>query len=287
MLIGHSRPSGITWTVSGTGATIVTTTGNLGDGLPDTLSRFTFNTGMQSTSTVLRLRADWAGAIGPGLVGLSNISLPAGTKITVSFRRAGDTAGTYPYAPTLLNTGNLQRVYAQPRGEQTAWLIVPAGATPVIGCEIQIWNDVNGTAAIVAGAPFTIGEAVIASTTELCVSPGITIEPGSPGTINQSGSKQVRGVPDNPFRTLSFKLATADQTAYIGGALDQLLAKIDRLQSAVYIARYRDPSGAFSEQLLHNFAMIGAAQKLPAINHIEGKFFGTGQMTVVESPIPV
>src|SRR5690349_17335448 len=120
MRIGHSRPTDITWTVSGGGASIDTSTYELTDGRPDSLTSFTWRDGTQNTSTEWKLRGEWSsGAIVPGLVGLMNIDLPVGTKVQVAFRRSTDSAGTYPYAADANVTS--QRIVEGPAGERTAW----------------------------------------------------------------------------------------------------------------------------------------------------------------------
>jgi hypothetical protein len=292
MLIFHSRPSDIVWTVVGLGATQVGPSSNLIDGRPDTLSAFTWLTGLQNTASVLKLRGDWtSGAIVPRLAGLSNLSLPVGTKMQVAFRRVGDGVGTYPYAGTQLNAA--QRVFQGARGERTAWIVLAAAATPVIGVEIQIYNDVNGVASIVAAAPFTIGEAVMAAGDEIDIDEDWTLETIDPTTTNYSWNRQPYAVPGCPYRQLSMKLLADDDVKYLGDAAaptatdyEQLFAKCDRGKSAIYIPRYTDDTGAFSPQFLHRTAVMGIATKLPRATHKSGPIFDSAAITVVESPIP-
>lgn len=277
MIIGHSRPAGITWSVSGTGAAIVSPTDQLTDDRPDTLTAFTWLTGTQNTSSVLRLRGDWtSGAIIPQLAGLSNISLPVGTKIQVAFRRASDPAGTYPYAPTMYNA--TQRIVGGPRGEKTAWLVPSDVATPVVGVEFQIYNDVNGVASIVAGQQFWIGEAVVCPVIDFCPAQKPSIEIIDPTTFKPT-------IPGIPFRRLNFAIRTDDQSKYIGDYA-RLIAKIDRGQSAVYVLRWKNPDDTFSADLLHAHAFIGKATKLPSAQHESGALFSSGVCTVDEDPIP-
>lgn len=56
MIIGHSIPAS-TWTVSGTGAALLAD--QFANARPDTLSRLRWLSGAQTTSSVLRLRAEW------------------------------------------------------------------------------------------------------------------------------------------------------------------------------------------------------------------------------------
>jgi hypothetical protein len=293
MIFGHSRPRDIVWTVYGTpGALMVSSPANLSDGRPDTLARLQWMTGTQTTASVLHLRGDWtSGAIVPRIAGLSNLSLPVGTLIGVSFRRSTDAVGTYPYTPAMQAT--TQRVFQGPRGEQTAWLIVNPGATAIVGVDIAIFNDVDGTASIPASSQFTLGEAPITAGTEIDIDTTWDMTTIDPTTVAFSWSRQPYSVPGCPYRQLTVKTPMDVQTAYFGDIAtptvvdyEELMAKLDRGQSCVYIPRYLDAAGAFSVQLLHRTAIIGVATMLPKATHKAGPYFDSTPITVVEAPIP-
>lgn len=291
MYLGFNRPKGGTFTVSGTGAAITSPTAQLNDGRPDTPTSFTWNTGTQNTSTVFRLRYEWAGAIVPGLVGLSGLSLPAGTKIQCAFRRSSDTEGTYPYTPTML--ASMQRAFAGIHGGRTAWLLVAAGASPVVGCEIQIYNDVNGVASIAAAAPFTIGEAVIAQGMQVLTEPKWSLQWSQPPQPNMGGSEQgFSGYVPPPWRTFTCKLPVDDQGQYIGNTTagkydyEQIVAAVDRMQSCVFIPRYLDQNGAYDAQAAHRTAILGVATTVPGFQQVSGPYF-TGNNTLVAREYPV
>lgn len=283
MFVGHSRPSG-TWTISGTGAAVVSGIDNIDDGRPDTLTALTWLTGTQTTSSVLRLRCDWTDAIVPRLVGLSNITLPAGTKITASFRRASDTAGTYPYTPTAYNA--TQRIVEGPAGERTAWIMLPDGATPVIGCEIQIWNDVDGSASIAAATPFYIGEAWVSAGDDVKIATQPQIQPVDPTASNWSTTNQPYTVPGTPYRQFQFSLATDSVTGW-RLIYAPLLAKINRGQRCFYcVSIYDAPGQPFSVDALHADGMIGVCTTLPSKRHNQVGIWDSGTCSVTESPIP-
>lgn len=295
MLIGYGMPAGGTWSVNtANGAAITSPTSQLSDGRPDTLTSFTWITGTQNTSSVFRLRYDWtSGAIVPRIAGVSNISLPVGTKMQVAFRRASDGAGTYPYTPAM--AASSQRVFAGPHGQRTALLLVQPGATGVVGVEYQFYNDVNGVASIPAAAPFTNGEALMMQGADVLIDKGWSQKWSDPPTPNFSGTRQgYPGYVESPWRTLEFKLPLRRQGNYFGdpaapAALDyeQLFALIDRNQVALYVPRYTDATGAFSAQMLHRTAMLGVATKLPATTQKAGTLFEGGSVTAIEYPVPV
>lgn len=284
MFFGYGRPTGVTWTVSGTGAAILSPATQLDDNRPGTVTRLQWLSGAQTTSSVMRLRADWSGAaIVPRIVGLSNASLPAGTKITASFRRTSDTAGTYPYTPTAYNA--TQRIIAGPRGEQFAWILLPDGATPITGVEIQIYNDVNGTARILAGAQFTIGEAVVMAGIDANIQQGSNTDEIDPTTVSYSTFRQPYAMPGSVYRQLSFKMVVDVKASYLA-TYRSLFANLDRGQTGMYVTTYKDGTGTFSADVLHQNAMLGVATKLPGAIQKDGQYFDSNTVVVQETPIP-
>ena len=283
MIFGHSRPAGISWSVTGTGASIDTDdTADLTDGRPDTVVPFTWISGTQNLSSVMGIVGEWTGAIVPGIVGISNIDLPAGTKIEVAFRRASDTPGTYPYSASGYVTS--QRIQEGSRGERTAWFLFQ-GTTPVVGCRILIYNDVNGSPTIVASQAFNIGDIVIAETDDICVGLTASIDQVDP-TVNQfSWNNQPYTSPGVPYRQLNFSLRTADESVWFD-SYEPMLAKIDRGQICAYVLSYKDSAGNFSAKKLHRYALIGIATKQPTRAHVVRGTYSSGQFQVVESPIP-
>lgn len=284
MLIGHSRPAA-TLSIAGTGATITAGSDQIADGRPDTLTAFTFNTGAQNTGVHMDIQLDWTGAITPRAVGLSNLSLPVGTKIDVLFKRATD-GSTYPYAPPMY--ASMQRIVAGPRGERTAWLLPKPGATPVVGVAIRVWNDVNGIASLAAGAPFTIGEAWVSDGTDYDIDTDWTDVATDPTVTNASASGQPFGVVGVPYRDLTFSLLADGETVVYGGAEDPdiLAARIDRGQTCLFVPRYMDVNAAFSADMLHRSARLARATSLPGRTHLSGPIFGSNKFTVREIPIP-
>lgn len=287
MKIAHSRPNGVTWTVdTSAGAAILSSTAELDDNRPDTVTAIRWTSGTQNTGSVVRLRGAWTTPQAIGLVGLSNLRLPVGTRISATFRRSSDPAGTYPYSPPMLSAS--QRLFSGIRDERTAWLLPNASVSNIVGVEFQVWNDVAGTASIPASTVFQLGEAVIAAATDLPIAPGATITPVDP-TVKRRESGQTYVIPEVPYRRLACKFSTDTEAAYVGNTgadYESLLARLDRGQTGIYILRYRAQDGSFSPQLLHRYAMMGIATSLPTISHAEGRIVSSGDLVVDESPIP-
>lgn len=284
MIVGHSRPLLPTWSINGTGAAILSPTTQLDDGRPDTKTRFRWLSGAQSSVTsILRLRLDWGTPIVPRLIGIVGTSLPVGLYTTARFRRASDTLGTYPYAPTSLNDN--QRIKEGPRGERSRWEVLAEGATPVLGCEIAFLNNVAGSTAIAASAEFTIGEVAVCAGTDIAPAVGVEIDTIDPTAAEFSWSRQPYAEPGSLYRQLQFELATDDETEW-RTVYDPLLAKMDRGQTCAYVLRHLNQSGVFDENLLHYYAMLGISTRLPSRTHLARDVFRSGQVTVVEAPIP-
>lgn len=281
MIIGHSHPQDITWTLSGTGAAFVSPV-QLGE-RPDRVTAIRWLSGTQTTASVLRLRADWDEPMVPGLVYLANTDLPVGTRVEVAFKRPLNPL-SYNYSAQAYNAS--QRITEGPRGERTCAILLQPGAHPVIGCEIRIYNDVGGSPTIPASEIFTLGAAMICQAAEVQAAAGIEFDFEDPTTTTLSATRGAYSVPGIPYRTFRFALCTTDQAAWFG-AYAPLIGKIDRGQPAVYIARYRKPDRSFDAELLHGYAMIGRARQLGGMRHAAGPWFESGEMAVIEDPVPV
>jgi hypothetical protein len=302
-----SRPPDVTWSVAasgpgGTGQAIISPVGaagtnNLFDGRPDTTCRFQWPTGAsQTTSTIMRIRADWtATQIAPLLSWISNISLPVGTKITLALRRASDTLGTYPYT-TFTAYNNGQRIVGNPRGERVCGIFLPLGGSvgTILGAEWQISNDVNGSASIAPGTLFNIGELAIAPGADLDIAAGWSLRTIDPTINDTDANENPIPEPGVPYRQFAFSLPVDEQKIYFGDPsnptatdYEELFAFLDRGQYAIYAPRFLDDVGAFDAQAAHRFTFIGRATSLPSWDQASGKFWQnrTGA-TVREAPIP-
>ncbi len=289
MLIIHSRPSGVSVAVTGsTGAALATSSAELFDGRPDSVTRFTWPSGAQTTSTVLRLQLTWGAAQVLRGWALLNTSLPEGTRIVVALKRPADSGFTYSPA-----SGTEQRVVTKPRGERLAMGVFPAGLDAAIGIELAIYNDVNGSASITASSAQDVGEIVIGSGSLVDHEKSWAIDLVDPTIIERSESSQPWAQAQPPYRELSWTPAYLDEGAVFGDAaaptvedFEELWAKLDRGQQALFIPRYLDAAGAYSAQLLHRSAIFGTARKAPQTKHLAGPLYGFGEVLVTEAPIP-
>lgn len=281
MIIAHSHPKNPNWTLFGSGSAFLSPV-QLGE-LPDQVTAIRWLSGTQNIQSVLHIRANWLKPSVPGLVYLANTSLPVGTRIEVSYRRLLDISG-YPYNPPAYNHD--QRIVEGARGERTCALLMRPGADPVIGCDIRIYNDVNGQPEIPASEVFTIGALMICPVTFTGIQPGWSVEQIDPTSINWSTKRSPYVVEGLGYRDLKFSWCL-DSEEVMFTDVNFIEARIDRGQRAVYIPRWTDASGEFSPAVLHRHAMIGVANKLPVKKNEKGPYFKPAEINVTEAPIPV
>lgn len=162
MLISHSRPSVISWSLLGAGAAFLTSADALDDGRPGSATRIQWLSGSQTTSSVLTLRGAWSsGQIQTGLIGIVGTTLPVGLRIVGSLR-FDLTWGYSEVEGTVIERED---------GVRVAWFIFPEGIEATTGIEFQIYNDVDGVTGITADSTFDIGEAWGGACDNWCIRP--------------------------------------------------------------------------------------------------------------------
>lgn len=178
MLISYSRPESLSWTLTGTGAAFLTDDDRLTNGRPESGTRIQWLTGAQTTSSVLGLRGTWPQASVIRLCGLVGLTLPTGTRIVCSLKRAADAGYTYQS----VETDVVQRF----DGVRVAWFPFDAGLDEVVSVEFAIYNDVDGSAVIDADSTFQIGEAWIGEGEDWCIRPQYQSERKDLSKMNKS-----------------------------------------------------------------------------------------------------
>lgn len=284
MLVGYSRPDVDSWTISGTGASIDTDDAALTNGRPGGVTRFTWLSGSQTTSSVVTLDASWptAQATKPRIIAVLGITLPVGTLVKVQFPDGSggwqDPAG-----------GNFsQRVQALPDGSRAVWMVVDAPASNIETLRLEFYNDVDGAATIAADSEFDIGEIWFSPAVTLNLKAGEwDLYPVDPTVVNVSLSRQPWFVPRQQYRVLEGPLV-AEDTAMIrkgglenGMDLELLLAALSGGNVGAFIPRRTDDTGAFDEDELHRTAIFGyvdpGATSIPNVRgpNFEGEWRST------------
>ncbi len=164
MLISYSRPSPITWSLTGTGAAFLTSSARLDNGRPTSATRLQWLSGAQTTASVLSLRGDWGfdEQIIVGAAGLIGLTLPVGLRIVCSLKFAG----FWIYRTTE------GVVVERADGVRVAWFTFPVNvlSVPVQGVQFSIYNDVGGVVSpVAADSDFEIGEVWAGISSEWCI----------------------------------------------------------------------------------------------------------------------
>lgn len=275
MLIGYGQPSDIAWTIHGTGAAFVTASTYLYDGRPGLPTRITWLSGAQTTARYLTLRAEWADSLDVRVLALVGVSLPVGTKVTVSVDQGS------PSTPITLSY--TARIVRFPGGSRGVFIVIPeAQVRPVTAIEVNVWNDVNGVASISAGASIDIGEAFVGAAYDVPIR-NLVWRTNDPSLARTSELSQPWPVTRLPFRTFSCEIVpqTEDNT---WGTIDELVSDIGGASPLVVIPSQVDENQQPDPALMNRFSIFGYASELPTINALERRRFGSNQLVVQEAP---
>lgn len=166
MLLSYSRPTGIAFTINGTGGAFLTDSARLVNGRPSSPTRIQYISGTQTLTSVLDLRADWGtdGQIIVGFAGLIGLSLPVGLRIVCSFKFSG----LWGYSP------QEGVVFEREDGVRCVWFYFPQTifSVPFQGVQFSVYNNVGGTTSpLAANEPFDIGELWAGEASLWCIRP--------------------------------------------------------------------------------------------------------------------
>lgn len=259
MLLGYNRPSDITWTIGGTGASIDTDDSSLTNGRPGDVTRFTWLNGSQTTSSVVTLDASWpsAQATKPRVFAILGITLPAGTLVKVQFPDSSTwedpTGGNFS-----------QRVQELPDGSRAVWMVVDAPDSDIETFRLEFYNDVNGSADIAADSEFDIGEIFFAPIVTLPLRPGWNVAQDDSSRVNESLSHQVWSVERQTRRILIGELAGIEKAKVAESGLDNgedlqtIIQAVSAAKPCAAIMRWtKDNSSDLDPPILHRFAQFG------------------------------
>lgn len=176
----------------------------LADGRTGQVQACVWSTGTQSTSSYVQITVTITDAVDTGsarqgVCGIANVSgLPEGTKIIV-----GSTT---------------QRLVKGPRGELCAWFLPnDNGAT----LTIRIYNDVSGSASIVAGTEFSIGEIFVGrviSLPSLITGSNPNSDLVDPTAFQRSSGGQLWQLMRKPYRQIQAQLGRFTTNDVGGGS---------------------------------------------------------------------
>ena len=236
MLLSYTRPADISWTLDGTGSAFLTSSERLTNGRPNSPTRIQWLSGSQTTSSVLKLQAQWtpdSPAPDPystyqtpvnRFCALIGVTLPVGTKITAGLLYTKET-----------------RVIQRSDGVRMAVFYFAPGENVDMdsAMEFSIFNDVYGSASIAADSSFEIGEAWVGPSAEWCIRP-------TPQFGLDQLSKQKLSLSGQPFRVARRAIATSQFEVtpviyrHMFGALDVAAHEIRIAQANLGVADLRE-----------------------------------------------
>jgi hypothetical protein len=222
------------------------------------------------------------------VLGLIGVTLPVGTLVKVHGKRPTDSGYTYGLGGNSLT----QRVMELPDGSRSIWWVLDAGLDEVEGIEFAIYNDVDGSALIVAAQPFEIGEAWIGRAASVIIDQNWTVQPIDPTADERTIDSQDSPPYVTPYRrlTVTAPLLTRAQAHGDPGDVDALdLEELDALLArgarCVAIPRYLEPYTTNLDALwLHRSAIFGKS-KVGATPHTGGDYY-TKSYEFLELPVP-
>jgi len=276
MKVAYSRPKDFTLTVVGTDAAIVSS--------PVTA----ITNGRPADATRLQVPSDWTGSISgdvvilqftrataftPGLVGIVGLNAldldtSAGLKFSFVGRRASDVGFTY----NLGGNTALVRSYERGDGSIIALGMCADGLDPVIGIQVTIYNDQNGSANLDAAAFIDLGDFWASPATWLPLAKGWELSTPQ-GTVPTSENGQPWPAPFPPGATLPITIPLQTfSDAFLSTMAPnyrQLVRLLGNGECSIFIPRYKDASGALDVETMHATAMFVTCQ-LQKIAHNGG-----------------
>lgn len=278
MLIGYSQPSPITWSIAGSAgvAFINSTQDGLSDGRPTRVCLVQWaTTGSPAIGDVARIRADFPSTV-VRVVCLIGLNCPAGTKIVAQGKRATDGA-TYPYNPG--GNSAIQRTYQLADGRIACWFVFSDTATALVGLELAIYNDVNGSTSFTAATQLQIGEIAIMPAVDINAQSQWSDDAIDASLNSRTLGGQLNTVKRAFYRRIEMPLTPEDLTRVRGSALanamnwTKLRAAVSAGKRCIAIPRWKTSAGAIDSDELHATALYGQCTRFEQIGHLGGNYF--------------
>lgn len=290
MLLSHTRVTGIAWSIStnGAGVSFATSTAQLTDGRPGSVSRFVWPSHANPDLAWVQMEGTWTAPATTRFIGILNINMFQGTEIQITFRRFGTSTYDAPagsvYVERLAN------------GVHVAYASLPDLGFSYSGVRIKMlaYNAVFGGASIFVGTPVDIGEIWLGQLQDVPIKNDWSCNWEDSSLTRDSELIQPWAQRGTPRRVLQFTpdLRRLDGvygarqglgTDVANAALEKITTRLDRAQQVVCVPRV-DASGY---ALMARSAVFGTAIKLGGYRHVRGDVYDTTPFTVREAPVPV
>lgn len=276
MLIGYGMPS-LTTTVSGTDAEAITSTDALVDGAPGSVTRFTWASGAQTTSTTVKLTQVFASQTVVRCLCLLGTTLPLGLKIEVKGKRISDAGYSYNLGGNSLT----QHVVSFPDSSRGAWWVFDDGLEPVTGIEITLYNDVNGSTALSASAVFDIGELAPFQGLDICVKRTLQDTIVDPSRVRRSPNNQPNKLFRRPYRVLRADFAPRASVTDLRSLRHELSTTVSCAVIPIYVEK---GTTTLDVDALNETAMYGTMTEAISIVAVSNGHVWEGSMAFEEYP---
>lgn len=281
MLISYDRPADIDFLAVGATALTLDLT-IMANGRANERARFRWPAGAQTTSTSIRIYATWGAQLALGAVALIGCTLPAGTRVDVYY--AAQSSPT----EVLVASASLR---AHPLGWRSMILDLenglPGALDPTDMVIFEIYNDVAGVAAIAANTIFEIGEVWCGKGVEVPIKPALTIGYEDRSSVDVSIYSQPWLLPEVPRRRFTASPSLMTEARAVGRTqdLEQVHARLLSRQTCLVIPTSRDKEGNYSQALVDAWGMLGYFESVPALVHVEARYYEAGEYVFFETPI--
>lgn len=267
--IALSGGAGYAWLTSDNGTACY-------DGKPARRSRFRWrNDAVPAIAHTTSITIDFALTAPIGVVAALGLrDIPAGTKVEVYGKRAGDAGTTYNFGG-----GNTGTVFQFADGSRGVWFLLPLAAEAVQKVEFRFYNDKAGATWATAATTVDVGELVAMPLLDIEHEPDWSDEPVDPTQTTLNRSSQPASVRRQPYRRLDIVLTAEGVAKVRGGGLangmdwHQLRTAMSGDRRVVAIPRWRTPAGAVDAAEVNRTALYGIA-RAGATGHLGGDYYG-------------
>ena len=290
MLISHSRVKKIAWGIStnGSGVAFATSPASLTDGRPGSLTRFLWPGSGAPSGVWVQIEGTWTSPAVALFFGMLNLSVLQGSLVEVSFRRAFTGTWDTPVDPVYVEQLS--------SGARVAYSQLPDVGYTYTGVRIKLFamHPIFGGPALIAGNPVDIGEIWLGVAQDVPILSDWSVADEDPTISRDSELLQPYVRRGTPRRVLTFTPSMRSLDGIYGprlgigtsadeAALEAIKCKLDRGQQVVCVPRHEPGDNA----LMARSAIFGTASKLGGFRHLRGGWYGPGQYTIKEAPIPV
>ena len=276
MLIGFGMPS-LTTTVGGTGAAAVTSTDALVDGSPGSVTRFTWASGAQTTSTTVTLTQVFTAQTVVRCLCLLGTTLPVGLKVEVKGKRAIDGGYTYDLGGNSLT----QHIVEFPDGSRGAWWVFNEGLDAVTGIRVTLYNDVGGATSLSASDEFDIGELAPFQGIDVCIRRTLQDTIVDPSRLRRSPNNQPNKLFRRPYRVLRMDFAPRASVTDLRTLRYDLATTVSCAVIPIYLVA---GTTTLDTDVLHETAMYGTMTDPISIVAVSDGRYWEGSMAFEEYP---